>query len=177
MIKNKLNNFDVCTLNYFITRAFLTGFLFNSLLNLIKQDSWAIPLIGIIIGIIFALLVIYIFNYKPNLSFAEKLTSLFNKQIGSILIIIFCIFCFFMCSLTYLNLNNFIHGQFLSRTPTLAIAIICIIAIFYTLTKGLNTIAKTGNILFFIAMILFFISFLGLLPFKLFRGSKLFLCI
>ena len=35
MIKNKLNNFDVGTLNYFITRAFLTGFLFNSLLNII----------------------------------------------------------------------------------------------------------------------------------------------
>ena len=63
MIKNKLDNFDVGTLNYFITRAFLTGFLFNSLLNLIKQDSWIIPLIGIIIGIIFTLLVIYIYRY------------------------------------------------------------------------------------------------------------------
>lgn len=165
MIRNKLNNFDVGTLNYFITRAFLTGFLFNSLLNLIKQDSWIIPLIGIIIGIIFTLLVNYIFNYKPNLNFTEKLTSLFSKGFGSILSIIFCIFCFFMCVLTYLNLNNFIHGQYLSRTPTIVISIVCIIAIFYTLTKGLNTIAKTGNILFYIAMILFFLSFIGLLPF------------
>lgn len=175
MIKNKINNFDICTLNYFITRAFLTGFLFNSLLALIKQDSWGIPIIGIIIGIIFALLVIYIFNYKPNLNFAEKLVSLFNKKIGSILIIIFCLFCFFMSLLTYLNLNNFIHGQFLSKTPTLTIAIVCIIAIYYTLTKGLNTIAKTGNILFFIAMILFFISFLGLLPFIEIENLKPFL--
>lgn len=165
MIRNKLNNFDVGTLNYFITRAFLTGFLFNSLLNLIKQDSWIIPLIGIIIGIIFTLLVNYIFNYKPNLNFTEKLTFLFSKRFGSILSIIFCMFCFFMCVLTYLNLNNFIHGQYLSRTPTIAISIVCIIAIFYTLTKGLNTIAKTGNILFYIAMILFFLSFIGLLPF------------
>ena len=175
MIKNKLNNFDVGTLNYFITRAFLTGFLFNSLLNLIKQDSWIIPLIGIIIGIIFSLLVIYIFNYMPNLNFAEKLTNLFNKQIGMVLVIIFCIFCFFMCVLTYLNLNNFIHGQFLSKTPTLAIAIVCIAAIFYILTKGLNTIAKTGNILFYIAMILFFISFIGLLPFMEIQNLKPFL--
>ena len=175
MIKNKLNNFDVGTLNYFITRAFLTGFLFNALLILIKQDSWIIPLIGIIIGFIFLLLVIYIFDYKPNLNFAEKIVSLFNKKIGTILIIIFCLFCFFMCTLTYLNLNNFIHGQFLSKTPTLAIAIVCIIAIFYTLTKGLNTIAKTGNILFYIAMILFFISFIGLLPFIEIENLKPFL--
>ena len=175
MIKNKLNNFDVGTLNYFITRAFLTGYLFNALLLLIKQDSWMVPLVGIIIGIIFILLVVYILNYKPKLNFAEKLISLFNKPIGSILTIIFCLFCFFMCILTYLNLNNFIHGQFLSKTPTLAIAIVCMIAIYYVLTKGLNTIAKTGNILFYIAMILFFISFLGLLPFMEIENLKPFL--
>ena len=165
MIKNKLNNFDVGTLNYFITRAFLTGYLFNALLNLIKQDSWIIPLVGIILGIIFSLLITYIIDYEPSMSFSEKIIKLFNKPIGTLIIIIFCLFCFFMCILTYLNLNNFIHGQFLSKTPTLAIAIVCIIAIFYILTKGLNTISKTGNILFYIAMILFFISFIGLLPF------------
>lgn len=175
MIKNKLNNFDVGTLNYFITRAFLTGYLFNALLLLIKQDSWIIPLVGVIIGIIFILLVVYILNYKPKLNFAEKLISLFNKPIGSILTIIFCLFCFFMCILTYLNLNNFIHGQFLSKTPTLAIAIVCMVAIYYVLTKGLNTIAKTGNILFYIAMILFFLSFLGLLPFMKIENLKPFL--
>ena len=175
MIKNKLNNFDICTLNYFITRAFLTGFLFNSLLNLIKQDSWIIPLIGIIIGIIFTLIITYIFNYEPSLTLTEKLTKLFNKNFAIILIIVFCIFCFFMCTLTYLNLNNFIHGQFLSKTPTLAIATMCVIAIYYVLTKGLNTIAKTGNILFYIAMILFFISFVGLLPFMKIENLKPFL--
>lgn len=165
MIKNKLDNFDVGTLNYFITRAFLTGYLFHSLLKLIKQDSWMMPLFGFIVGIIFICLIIYIFNYKPELNFPEKLITLFNKKIGTILIIIFCLFTFFMCSLTYLNINNFIHGQFLSKTPILAIAIMLMIAIFYLLTKGLNTISKTGNILFYIAMILFFISFLGLFPF------------
>ena len=175
MIKNKLNNFDVGTLNYFITRAFLTGYLFHSLLRLIKQDSWIIPIMSTIIGIIFIFLIIYILDYKPKLEFNEKLISLFNKPIGSILTIIICLFCFFMCILTYLNLNNFIHGQFLSKTPTLAIAIICIIAIYYILTKGLNTIAKTGNILFFIAMILFFISFIGLLPFMQIENLKPFL--
>ena len=165
MIKNKLENFDIGTLNYFITRAFLTGFLFNSLLSLIKQDSWMIPILGIILGIIFSILVTYIFNYKPELTFSEKIISLFGKCVGSIIVLIFCTFCFFICILTFLNINNFIHGQFLNKTPTLAISIVCIIAIYYILTKGLNVISKTGNILFYIAMILFFISFIGLFPF------------
>ena len=175
MIKNKLNNFDIGTLTYFITRAFLTGYLFHSLLKLIKQDSWITPIIGIIIGIIFILLTTYIFNYKPDLNLSEKLTTLFGKPIGIIMVIIFCLFCFFMCLLTYLNLNNFIQGQFLSKTPTTVISFVLIIAIFYTLIKGINTIAKTGNILFFIAMILFFISLFGLTPFMEISNLKPFL--
>lgn len=175
MIKNKLENFDIGTLNYFITRAFLTGYLFNCLLNLIKQDSWLIPLIGIILGIIFILIIKQFFNYKPDLSFPEKINSLFNKKIGTIFNIIFCLFCFFICILTFLNINNFIHGQFLSKTPTLTISIVCILAIYYILTKGINTIAKTGNILFYIAMILFFISLIGLLPFMKIENIKPFL--
>ena len=83
MIKNKLNNFDVGTLNYFITRAFLTGYLFNALLNLIKQDSWIIPIVGIILGIIFSLLITYIIDYEPSMSFSEKIIKLFNKPIGT----------------------------------------------------------------------------------------------
>ena len=175
MIKNKLNNFDICTLNYFITRAFLTGFLFNALLNLIKQDCWIIPLIGIISGIIFCLAVLYIFNYKPELNITEKILYLFNKKIGTFLVIIVILFCYFMCILTYLNINNFIHGQFLSKTPIIAISIIIILAIYYSLIKGINTIAKTGNILFFIAMFLFLISFIGLLPFMSIDNLKPFM--
>ena len=52
MTNNKLNNFDIGNLSYFISRAFLTGYLFHSLLKLIRQDSWIVPLIGIILGII-----------------------------------------------------------------------------------------------------------------------------
>ena len=75
MIKNKLQNFDIGTLNYFITRAFLTGYLFNSLLILIKQDSWIIPILGIILGIIFILIIKVIFNYKTELNFPEKINE------------------------------------------------------------------------------------------------------
>jgi len=175
MINNKLNNFDIGTLNYFITRAFLTGYLFHSLLKLIKQDSWIIPLIGFIFGIVFIVLVTYIFNYKPKINLPEKLVSLFGKPIGTTFVVIFCLFCFFMCVLTYLNINNFIQGQFLSKTPTEVISFVLILSVLYILTKGINTIGRTGNILFFIAMILFFVSFIGLLPFMEFENLKPFI--
>ena len=46
----------------------------EDLLNLIKQDSWIIPLVGIILGIIFSLLITYIIDYEPSMSFSEKMS-------------------------------------------------------------------------------------------------------
>ena len=48
MIKKKITNFEIATLNYFVTRAFLVGMTFNALINVMKRDSWLIPLISII---------------------------------------------------------------------------------------------------------------------------------
>ena len=68
-----------------------------------------------------------------------------------------------MCNLNYLTLNNFIQRHFITRTPLIAIEIIFMITIFYILCKGINVIARTSNILFFINAVLFIISFSGLI--------------
>ena len=164
MIKKNLDNMDIATLNFSITRAFFIGYTFNCLISLIRQDGWIIPLISPIIWFIYIKLIIYIMNYKPELNLPQKLKALFKKKLGIVLIILTCILVSFLCVSNYLNISNFIQGQFLNKTPTLVISIVFIIAIFYALEKGINAIAKTNNILFYIGIILFVTSVLGLLP-------------
>lgn len=163
MIKRNITNFEYATLNYFITRSFLVGVTFNALINVMKRDSWVIPLLSIPISIIFIYIVNKIIDYEPDLNLPQKLIKLFNKKIGSIIIVLISIFILFMAILTYLTLNNFIQSQFLTRTPLMAIAIVLIITIFYILCKGINVISRTSNILFYINILLFIISFTGLI--------------
>lgn len=163
MIKKKITNFEIATLNYFVTRAFLVGITFNALINVMKRDSWIIPLISIPFDILFIIIVNKIIDYEPELSLPQKIIKLFGKKIGSIILILVSIFVFFMGILNYLTLNNFIQSQFLTRTPLTAIAIILIITVFYILCKGIDVIARTSNILFFINIFLFIISFTGLI--------------
>lgn len=163
MIKKKITNFEIATLNYFVTRAFLVGMTFNALINVMKRDSWLIPLISIPLDILFIIIINKIIDYEPDLNLPQKVIKLFGKKIGTIILILISIFILIMGILNYLTLNNFIQSQFLTRTPLLAIAIILIITIFYILSKGIDVIARTSNILFFINILLFIISFSGLI--------------
>lgn len=163
MTNKKISNFEFATLNYFITRAFLVGITFNVLINVMKQDSWIIPLLSIIPALILILFINYIMNYEPNLDLSEKIIKLFKRKLGIVIIIIFTIVFYFVGLLNYLNLNNFIQSQFLNKTPFWAISIMFAIATYYVLSKGLDVVARTSNILFYINIILFVLSLIGLL--------------
>lgn len=175
MIKRKISNLELSTLTYFISRAFLVGVTFNSLLSSMKQNSWMTPLFGIIPGIIYILAIINIMNYKPNLNMNEKLDKLFPKPISYFFIIIISTILLFACTLNFLNLSNFIQSQFLSRTPILIISFLFTLVSLYVINKGINTISRTSNILFYISIIFLFITILGLIPnIKIFNILPLF---
>ena len=162
-MKKKITNFQIGTLNYFITRTFLVGVTLNAIINVMHADSWIIPLLSIIPGIIFILLVNYIMDYEPDLTLSEKLVKLFKNKIGYLIIILFSIFVYFMCTLNYLNLTSFIRSQFLTKTPLLAICIMFVLASLYIIIKGIHTVSRTSNILFYSNIVLLTISILGLL--------------
>ena len=164
MIDKKISNFELATLNFFLTRAFLVGITFNALINFVRQDSWIIPLISIFPAIVIIFFIDYIAKYKPKLNLAEKIVYLFNKNIGIPILLILSIFIYFICLLNSINLNNFIQSQFLNKTPLLAISILFMLTIFYIVNKGINVITRTSNILFYISIVLLLLGFIGLFP-------------
>lgn len=164
MTDRKISRFELITLNYFITRAFLIGFTLNTLLSFVKHDSWIIPIISIVPAILIIWLINYIMDYKTNLDIGEKIISLFRKKTGIIIIAILIIIIYILSVLNYLNLSSFIQSQFLNKTPFIAISIMFIVPTYYVLCKGINTITRTSNILFYIAISLLMISFIGLVP-------------
>ena len=163
MIKNKITNLEMLSLTFFIIRAFLVGVTFNSLLKSMKQNSWMTPLLSIPIGIIYILFIIYIINYKPNLDINKKLNNLFSKPFSFIIISIISIILLLACILNFLNLCNFIQSQFLIRTPIYIIAILFSLTTIYVISKGINTITRTSNILFYISIIFITIIILSLI--------------
>lgn len=164
MTNRKISNFEFSTLNYFITRALLIGVTFNMIDTLMKQDCWIIPLLSIIPAILFILCINYIMKYEPSLDLSQKVIKLFKNKIGTFMVILLVIAFYFIALLNYLNLNNFVQSQFLSKTPMLAISIMFAIATYYILSKGIDVVSRTSTVLFYISMILFVLSLIGLIP-------------
>ena len=164
MTDRKLNNFELITLNYFLVRAFLICIVFNAILEYLKQDCWTVPLLSLIPGILFIMIINEIIKFKPNLSISEKICNIFNKNIAKIIIFVLFVLIYLSTLLNFLNLSNFIQSQYLNKTPLIVICIIIMLTSFYILTKGINAIARTSNILFYISILLVILSFIGLLP-------------
>ena len=164
MTKKKLNNMEYAVISCFLIKAFFIGITFNYLTKLMSQDSWIVPIASIFIGLLFLLLINYIINYKENLTIIDKVYSLFKSRFKYIIIVFLIITGIIYNIINTINLNIFIHTQFLNKTPILVITILFLSVTFYILTKGINVIAKTSVIIFYISIFLVFVTFLGLIP-------------
>ena len=56
------------------------------------------------------------------------------------------------------NISDFISSQYLDRTPNNVISLLLIIVCIINVSKGLRTITKSGLLLFYVSILLFFIS-------------------
>lgn len=159
---NKVNKSEMGALTFFLVRAFYIGITFNNLINISKQDSYISMIIAIILGFIPLGIIYYIFNYEPDISLPFKNIKLFGNIFGTIVNIVIIWFTFFVILILFSNLVTFIYSQYLNKTPTIVISIIFMITIIYVVVHGIKTITRTGMILFFLTIIFYLLSLIGL---------------
>ena len=147
---------------YFIMRSMSLGISINSYIHIGGVDGYLSPIIGMIIGFIPIYIFIKIFNYEPELNIFEKVNHLFGKK-GIIINIIMTLTAYFLATIVFWNLINFIVSQYLFKTKTIAVAILFGILFIYATSKSINTIFRTINLLFYISIIIFIICLLGLI--------------
>lgn len=162
-MKRVLNSFEVSTFAFYLMRCSFVGVTINNLILVAKQNSYISIIIGFIIGFIPLLILLYLMNVKKDFSFPQLVEYHFGNFSGRIINIAILIFVLFLSIIIYWNLTNLINSQYLSLTPALMIGLVFLVPTIYLLSKGIIVIAKSSVIFFYIAIILFFIPFLGLI--------------
>ena len=162
-MEKQLSKEQVSIISYFLIRSCFMGLAMEMLVQIAKQDSIFGLFIGALLGIIPFLLYQYLMNYNPNFSIIELNIHAFGKKAGKIINILLIAFVFLLGTIVFWNLIIFIASQYLYQTPTLFIAIIFIIPIFYLLIRRLKGIARVSLILIIFSLILYFISIFGLM--------------
>ena len=125
-----------------------------------NQDAWIAIIIASIIGIInFSLIYGTIYKYNNELSFVKVLEKYFGVIIGKIISSIYVIYFLLTSVLIIRHIYEMVTMYLLVGTPIIVIIFLNLLMIIYAVNKGIETIARAGEIYFF-ATIGAYISFI-----------------
>lgn len=125
-------------------------------------NYWIVPIICTVIGFPILLLYLYIFNNKNKKNINELNINLFGNKLGKLINILILIFIISFNMITFYNLTSFVSSQYLYNTPAWFINFLFIIPTIYLISKGPRIMFRTIMSLFYIYVLLFIISTLGL---------------
>lgn len=164
----KISTLELSAIILIIIISLNSGINITILKDAVGINSWISLILAYIIGIIPLLLILYISNYKPNLSIQDKIKNLFGKYLGNFINYIITIIILILGITVLYNVNSFTTSQFLARTPIIISTILLVSLSIYHVSKGFNVISKVSQILMCINIALFIIS-----AFTLFKETNL----
>ncbi|WP_152393273.1 GerAB/ArcD/ProY family transporter [Paenibacillus guangzhouensis] len=127
-----------------------------------KQNAWISSIIGVIGGLCFIPLYIVVGNFFPHMNLMQLNEELLGKWVGKAVSLVF-LFFFFMAgpaSVLYF-VGNFMTTQVMPDTPDTSINILFTIVVIIGVYLGLETIARSAEVLIpwfallFIVMVIF----------------------
>lgn len=164
MTKNKINTFQTFVICYFIGSSLFQGIAELFLYEQARQNSILAILLSLLIGFIPLILIFYIINYEPNKDIIEKINSLFGK-FGHLINFLLMLLISTILTITLWQILNFAEIKYLTGTPPFFVGILFLIPVIYASSKGIETIARSSEILFFLATLFFITISLSLLSF------------
>lgn len=160
---NIISGLQFAIMSFFLTGSIFVGIGITSMFSLAGRDIWITVLVGTALSIIPALMFIYIFNYQPDKNIFEKNKILFGKSIGSGINLILCGLVYFQMMLVIWSITNLIITMYLTKTPEYFISGIFLLLACYAVIKGIETIGRMSEIVFYINMLFYFITIISLL--------------
>lgn len=167
----------ISALQYAAIGSFLGNALFVGLgntitISLTRQDSWITTGIALLIGMIPMLLMLYIINHYPALNIFDKNKKIFGAIIGHILNFVISIIILIMLVICVWSLSNYATTKYLTETPSYFVALLFIIPAIYACIKGIETIGRISEILFFFSIIIISLIVFSLITYSDFNNMK-----
>lgn len=129
-----------------------------------RQDAWIASVLGIALNILIVLLYNLFAKRFPGTSIIQHYELVYGKWLGKLFSLSFISYAFVGATTVLFYLGNFINTQVMPDTPIQAVNILFIAIVVMGLRLGLETVARTGEILFPWILFLFFILVVSLIP-------------
>lgn len=135
-----------------------------SIATLAKQDAWISALITAPIGVILIYANCYLMSLYPGKTYVQIIQLVFGKWIGFFISIGFISLALISIPQVTWYLGNFFTTAIMPETPAYVINLLFIISVAIGLLYGLETMARSSEILVYIMSVVFLLSMILVLP-------------
>lgn len=136
-----------------------------------KQDAWLAILIGMLCGFFFFLIYHKLYSYYPDLLPTEYMQKILGKVLGTLLAFIYIVYFLYDASRVLRDFGEMLLTFAYPDTPLFIANALLMLVIIYITRKGIEAIARSGELLFIFMYFLAIAGFIliissGLIDFK-----------
>lgn len=153
--------FFVLTLTFLIGTSFF--FTPGGLINVAKQDAWIVPLWAGTSTILVSLIWLELSKQYQGLSIIQICIKVAGKKLGSLLALMYISYFIQLAVFVTRNMGDFMKQAMMPMSPITVFHLMFLVISGYAVYKGIDTIARSSELLFIIMGVTFiFIVCLGL---------------
>ena len=113
-----------------------------------KQDAWLTILLGMVGGIFLFLVNYRLFHYYPDILPTEYMQKIVGKSFGKLLALLYILYFMYMAARVVRDYGEMLVTFAYPQTPLFIINALFLVVIIYTIRKGIEVVARTGELLF-----------------------------
>ncbi|GMK41868.1 germination protein [Paenibacillus sp. CCS19] len=136
----------------------------SGLANIAKQDAWIGGLVGILIGMLIVGIYYALWRMYPDKTFVGICEAVLGRWAGAFLGLIYSLYSFLGTATVLFYVTNFFQIHFLPRTPVVFTSALFAIIVVMGSRMGLESIARTSELMLPWFLILFFVLVTTLTP-------------
>jgi len=136
-----------------------------------KQDAWLAILLGMLGSLVLFVIYCKLYSYYPDLLPTEYMQKILGKAIGSVLAFLYISYFIYDVARVLRDIGEMLLTFSYSDTPLFIANALLILVIIYTVQKGIEVVARSGELFFIFMYVLAVTGFLlivcsGLIDFK-----------
>lgn len=119
-----------------------------------KQDAWLAVLIGLAGGCCLFLVYHSLYSYYPDIPLTEYMQILLGSVLGKVLAFFYVLYFMYNAARVLRDFGEMLIIVFYPENPLFVMNVLIVLVVVYTIRKGIEVIARTGELLFIIMMLI-----------------------
>ena len=119
-----------------------------------KQDAWLAILLGMVFSFILLLVYHRLYTYYPNLLPTEYMQRILGKVLGTVLAFVYILYFMYDASRVLRDFGEMLLTFAYPDTPLFIANALLMLVIIYTIRKGIEVVARSGELLFIFMYVL-----------------------